>query len=52
MIILIYLVYFLEIIKYWDVKFLQKHDSSLQSVLLKFEIDIFDSLETMHFSAT
>ena len=26
--------------------------SSLQIVLLKFGIDIFDSFETMHFSAT
>ena len=35
-----------------SVKFVQKIHSSLQFVLSKFEIDIYDSLETMLLSAT
>ena len=42
--------YILEIVKDRDVKYWHNVDSSLKIVLLKFEIDIFDSLKIMHFS--
>ena len=44
--------YFSESMKDRDVKFGHNFDSGLTIMLLKFGIDIFDSLETMRFSAT
>ena len=40
---------FLEV---YDIRWYQNLHSNLKFVLSKFEIDIFDSLETMRFSAT
>ena len=44
--------YFSESIKDMDVKFLHNLQLNLQCMLSKFVINIFDSLETMCFSAT
>ena len=44
--------YFSETIKDRNVKFWHNLHSSLVFVILKFEFDIFNSLETMRFSAT
>ena len=50
--IIIISIYFSESMKDGDVNVFDNHHSSLQFVLLKFDIDIFDSLKTKHFSAT
>ena len=44
--------YFLESIKYGDVKFQHHLYSSLQLILSKFGIDIFESFDIVRFSAT
>ena len=44
--------YFSKSIRDREVKFWKHHQSILQFVILKFDINIFDSLETMRSSAT